>query len=201
MHQHRAVVPGFAMLLAFAGGTAAEAAPNEPTAPPADVQAATSVPGVRYVADAGYALTFPADWWVDPDVDETVVDRPGGTRVHISLMAEGPASEDSWTHEGCHMSHRLSEGMSLASMVAELAAAATVHEDVVTQPAEIVMLDLPAGPAARLEYTLSYPRFTSATTAYLLTDGTLLHVLHCSGPERPSDSWSSIAESLEFLTD
>lgn len=190
------IAMGGETLVAQEPGSGAEAgASGDPVPGPA-----TAADGNRVVVpEAGYALTFPEGWDVFADVDSTIVERPEGRRVRLTLLADGPLDPDEGLAVGCHVSHYLSAGASLEATVADDVAGILEAGDQLLRAPQTTLLALPAGTAMRVEYAVAYPAFTKHYAAYTFADGTFFHRLFCSGPAAPEDAWLSIAETWEYL--
>jgi hypothetical protein len=167
------------------------------------------------VPAAGYALTVPEDWValypsaedaaaitdalrsIDPEL-ATTLEAALTSGVGFSFLAFGGTDETGF-RDNCNVIDYPTEGASLGMAVAaDIAAMGDMGEALVGEPVT-ESIDLPAGESARVEYALEYPGVQAVFSAYYFTDGTVFHLLTCTGTERPDDSWLSIAESFEFL--
>jgi hypothetical protein len=169
------------------------------------------------VPDAGYALTFPEDWvYVFPSSEdrETIFAEAGALApelgaaieaalaqgVGFSLLAFGDVDTELGFAENCNVIDVPNPGVSLdVIMAAEVAAASSQFGELLASGPELTDLELPAGDSARLEYGLQFPTYATLHSTYYFVDDEQVHVLTCTGLERPEDGWLSIAETFEFL--
>lgn len=168
------------------------------------------------ISDGGYALTFPDDWvYILPSAAGTsavmdlaaeavpdlapVIEAALQQGVAFSLLAFGDADEALGFTENCNVLSVPSGGQTLdLAMAAEVASYGQLGEQLASGP-DLTMIELPAGSAARIDYSLRLPAYETLHAAYYLTDGSEFFVLTCTNLERPEDDWLSIAESFELL--
>lgn len=169
------------------------------------------------VPSAGYAITVPEDWvaihptgedaaaiadalrGIDPELATTLETALAGD-VGFSFLAFGAADEETGFRDNCNVIDYPAGGTSLGLVLAADVAALGSMGDALAGEPVTTTLQLPAGESARLDYALEYPTVQAVFSAYYFTDGSMFHLLTCTGTVRPDDAWLSIAETFEFLT-
>lgn len=168
------------------------------------------------VVDSGYALTVPDEWvYVFPTAaDASVILEAAGEfapelsstianalaqGVGFSLLILGDVDVERGFTENCNVIDSQAQGISLAMVAAAEAAAAEGFGDLLASSPQITMLQLPAGEAARVDYSLAFPQFETLHAVYYFIDEPDVYSLTCTALERPDDDWLSIAETFEFL--
>ncbi len=168
------------------------------------------------VPEAGYAVTLPDDWvYVRPTAADTTAILEAVTAIapdlatfveaglargaSVSLVAIAPIRADAAFTMNCNVVDSPSGGLSLDLRVAGEVAAYRALGDVLTAGPDVSTLDLPAGPAARLDAGLSVPGYEASSSSYLYPDGAAFHTLTCTDLGWPADHWLSIAETFEFI--
>ncbi len=168
------------------------------------------------VPDVGFALTFPDEWvYIFPSAEDTsavldsvtetvpdlapVIEAALQQGVAFSLIAFGGSDEASGFTENCNVIAAASGGVTLDVAVAsEVASYGQLGEQLSSGP-DVTMVELPAGRAAQVDYSLQLPAYETQHVAYYFTDGSTFYVLTCTGVERPEDDWQSIAQTFEFV--
>ena len=180
-----------------------------------DLDEAVGLGGRVVVAEAGYALTLPDDWVhirpsdsdvgsitaevyrTVPDLGPTIEAALGGG-LSFSLLAFD-SELDATFSENCNMLDRPSGGAAIEAIGAdELSKLAALGDLLAGEPA-LTFVELSFGRVGRLDLGLQLPEFDTASTSYLLTDGTWVHTLTCTDLVRPDDAWLRIVERFEFL--
>lgn len=174
-----------------------------------------AVGGRIEVPAAGFALTVPEDWvamypsaedaaaitdavrGIDPELAVTLETALAGG-VGFSFLAFG-APDETGFRDNCNVIDYPTGGATLGlALATDVSALGSMGEALVGDPVA-TDLELPVGESARLDYALEYPTVQAVFSAYYFTDGSMFHLLTCTGTERPADSWLSIAETFEFL--
>jgi len=210
MSRHAMIsVVASAMLCAGAGGAVAA---QEPVLDPVGVGGRVSV------AEAGYAITFPEDWtYVFPTAADTstILEAAGefapelsstiesalAQGVGFSLLAFGDVDIERGFTENCNVIVSEAAGISLQVVAAAEVAAAEGFGDLLASGPEVTTLELPAGEAARIDYSLAFPEFETLHSVYYFVDDPAVYILTCTALERPTDSWRSIAETFEYVAE
>jgi hypothetical protein len=149
----------------------------------------TALEGRAEIGGVGFAVTFPEGWLVETRGGESQAVSADGS----ALCQPNSSSIDEPVDDP-------------EAVLDKVAAIFPVFSDDGPMPViETSEIELPAGRAVRFiaDYALDDDLVEGYDarygTTYILTDGRVLLFLGCWAPERPSDDWLSIAETIEFL--
>ncbi len=166
-----------------------EPEPVESGAPAADAQRVE-------LPEAGLALSFPADWSVDRQIEEFEMDLPpeiedlgpAGARRILRASPSDDTLCKVWVFEASPMS--IEEH---AAWIERTNAEDPEFDGTV----EVTSIQLPAALAIRLDS--GYPALEVWSTTYLVESGDRRYQLNCFADDRAPDDYLSIAESIELL--
>ena len=145
------------------------------------------------VAEAGIALTLPADWEVrfedgggGDGSDAVVTARLPGTDVTCEVYRYGTCSGEPFGDCAAALDE-------FAARMVAVYESNEGFEGVIEQAS----VDEVAEHAVRID--IEWTDEATFGTSYVLSDGQVHDAILCRGSERPPDRWLSIVETLEFL--
>ncbi len=160
-------------------------------------------------AEAGFAIALPLDWehadavdadpdeWWDPDEVVSVAAH------HREVLADGglllARSRSPFSTDGCILydfSARAAEPPTWTTLAHVTSEVQAFEEDPEVIDAEATFLELPAGPALRVDVR-RWDGWDGSD--FYLADGLRWYELDCGAETAPDDRWLSVAETFEFL--
>ena len=204
MGARRLCVVGIAVLALLTGSMIAVAAQEE--VPFVGTGGRVEIP------EAGFAISLPDDWTyvrtqasdleslldhlnaVEPDLVSMVQSQLAASDYSFSLMAFAPVLPGSFG-DNLNVITAPTGGMSLDFITGVNLA----QFNAMGWTADVTMHDLPVGDVAEIDYEASFGEQDLEFALWIYVDGETQHNVTFTTPNRPDDSWLSIAETFEFL--